>query len=220
MAVEHGAGLAAGSTEAYAAQGTAMVSRAEASPGRSAPAPFRRRRTGQTVIGLRRSAGRAAGIRVAATALMLRWLMPRIAGAKHGPLFVDGRLESCWREPVAAHVLIMTAAGTVRQRVFCRRRRGGTAGDSARRLGTQVEAADGGRRVVSLGPRRLPLGPELGKAATQKPRLTARDDDRRRRKRDRPRSSRARSSSRPKWSKRAARIRGRRPGRRAAATAS
>ena len=182
VAVESGAGLAAGFTDAaYAAQGAAVVSRAEALAAdillqvRATP-PANGLHAGQTVIGFADPLGAPQAIRdVAATgvSMLSMELMPRITRAQSMDALSSMATVAGYKGVLLAanqlprmFPMLMTAAGTVSPaRVFIVG--AGVAGlqaiSAARRLGAKVEAYDVRpavkEQVQSLGARfvELPL---------------------------------------------------------------
>jgi NAD(P) transhydrogenase subunit alpha len=182
VAVESGAGLAAGFTDAaYAAQGATVVSRADALKSdillqvRATP-PANGLRAGQTVIGFADPLGAPQTVReVAATgvSLLSMELMPRITRAQSMDALSSMATVAGYKGVLLAanqlprmFPMLMTAAGTVAPaRVFIVG--AGVAGlqaiSSARRLGAKVEAYDVRpavkEQVQSLGARfvELPL---------------------------------------------------------------
>ena len=161
VAVESGAGLAAGFTDAaYAAQGATVVSRADALKSdiilqvRATP-PANGLRAGQTVIGFADPLGAPQTVRdVAATgvSLLSMELMPRITRAQSMDALSSMATIAGYKGVLLAanqlprmFPMLMTAAGTVAPaRVFIVG--AGVAGlqaiSSARRLGAKVEAYD------------------------------------------------------------------------------
>jgi NAD(P) transhydrogenase subunit alpha len=182
VAVESGAGLAAGFTDAaYAAQGATVVSRADALKSdillqvRATP-PTNGLRAGQTVIGFADPLGAPQTVReVAATgvSMLSMELMPRITRAQSMDALSSMATVAGYKGVLLAanqlprmFPMLMTAAGTVAPaRVFIVG--AGVAGlqaiSSARRLGAKVEAYDVRpavkEQVQSLGARfvELPL---------------------------------------------------------------
>jgi H+-translocating NAD(P) transhydrogenase subunit alpha len=182
VAVESGAGLAAGFTDtAYAAQGATVVSRADALKSdillqvRATP-PANGLRAGQTVIGFADPLGAPQAVRdVAATgvSMLSMELMPRITRAQSMDALSSMATVAGYKGVLLAanqlprmFPMLMTAAGTVAPaRVFIVG--AGVAGlqaiSSARRLGAKVEAYDVRpavkEQVQSLGARfvELPL---------------------------------------------------------------
>ena len=182
VAVESGAGLAAGFTDAaYAAQGATVVSRADALKSdillqvRATP-PANGLRAGQTVIGFADPLGAPQTVReVAATgvSMLSMELMPRITRAQSMDALSSMATVAGYKGVLLAanqlprmFPMLMTAAGTVAPaRVFIVG--AGVAGlqaiSSARRLGAKVEAYDVRpavkEQVQSLGARfvELPL---------------------------------------------------------------
>jgi NAD(P) transhydrogenase subunit alpha len=182
VAVESGAGLAAGFTDAaYAAQGATVVSRADALKAdillqvRATP-PANGLRAGQTVIGFADPLGAPQAVRdVAATgvSMLSMELMPRITRAQSMDALSSMATVAGYKGVLLAanqlprmFPMLMTAAGTVAPaRVFIVG--AGVAGlqaiSSARRLGAKVEAYDVRpavkEQVQSLGARfvELPL---------------------------------------------------------------
>jgi H+-translocating NAD(P) transhydrogenase subunit alpha len=182
VAVESGAGLAAGFTDAaYAAQGATVVSRADALKSdillqvRATP-PANGLRAGQTVIGFADPLGAPQTLReVAATgvSMLSMELMPRITRAQSMDALSSMATVAGYKGVLLAanqlprmFPMLMTAAGTVAPaRVFIVG--AGVAGlqaiSSARRLGAKVEAYDVRpavkEQVQSLGARfvELPL---------------------------------------------------------------
>jgi proton-translocating NAD(P)+ transhydrogenase subunit alpha len=189
VAVERGAGTAAGFTdEAYAAQGAALVSRADVFAGanvllqvRATPGDPSLLRKGQAAIGFADPLGAPGAVRaIAATGatLLSMELMPRITRAQSMDALSSMATIAGYKAVLLAanslprmFPMLMTAAGTVSPaRVFIMG--AGVAGlqaiSTARRLGAKVEAYDVRpavkEQVQSLGARFVELPLESGDA--------------------------------------------------------
>ena len=207
VAVESGAGLAAGFTDAaYAAQGATVVSRADALKSdillqvRATP-PANGLRAGQTVIGFADPLGAPQTVReVAATgvSMLSMELMPRITRAQSMDALSSMATVAGYKGVLLAanqlprmFPMLMTAAGTVAPaRVFIVG--AGVAGlqaiSSARRLGAKVEAYDVRpavkEQVQSLGARFLELPLESADAEDKGGYAKAQDESFYRRQRE------------------------------------
>ena len=207
VAVESGAGLAAGFTDAaYAAQGATLVSRADALKSdillqvRATP-PANGLRPGQTVIGFADPLGAPQTVRdVAATgvSMLSMELMPRITRAQSMDALSSMATVAGYKGVLLAanqlprmFPMLMTAAGTVAPaRVFIVG--AGVAGlqaiSSARRLGAKVEAYDVRpavkEQVQSLGARFLELPLESADAEDKGGYAKAQDESFYRRQRE------------------------------------
>ena len=207
VAVEAGAGLAAGFTDAaYAAQGATVVSRADALNSdillqvRATP-PANGLRAGQTVIGFADPLGAPQTVReVAATgvSMLSMELMPRITRAQSMDALSSMATVAGYKGVLLAanqlprmFPMLMTAAGTVAPaRVFIVG--AGVAGlqaiSSARRLGAKVEAYDVRpavkEQVQSLGARFLELPLESADAEDKGGYAKAQDESFYRRQRE------------------------------------